>query len=372
MPSESIPLHVSTKVSTALLDFDLNNPRFPEGENAATSDAETISALADIADLNEVIQSIGANGYIDIEPLIVIANGGRLTVLEGNRRLAVIKLLKDPTLATEANVSIPLINDQTRNTLDSVSVYRVNSVDEAREYIGFKHINGPHKWDALAKARFASNWYKSDRRNGLTVKDVAKRLGDSNDTVLRLITGIFVLDQAKETGSFDLADRYPGKSFAFSHLYTALTRPGYREFLGLSPEWRSAVPETNPVPAASLENLALVMRWLYGSKADQVQPVIRSQNPNIKQLGAVLHSPVARAMMLQSNNLQTAYKEVEAPSDRFEGALVKAVQNSEIALSQIGSADATDETIVELSSRLHKTASVIHKTLEALSPEDEG
>jgi hypothetical protein len=113
------------------------------------------------------------------------------------------------------------------------------------------------------------------------------------------------------------------------------------------------------------------MRWLYGSKADHVPPAIRSQNPNIKQLGAVLHSPVARAMMLQSNNLQTAYKEVEAPSDRFEGALVKAVQNSETALSQIGSADSTDDTIVELSGRLLKTASVINRTLQASIAEEE-
>ena len=40
----------------------------------------------------------------------------------------------------------------------------------------------------------------------------------------------------------------PGKSFAFSHLYTALTRPGYREFLGLPEEWRVEDPKPNPVP----------------------------------------------------------------------------------------------------------------------------
>jgi len=45
---------------------------------------------------------------------------------------------------------------------------------------------------------------------------------------------MFVLDQAKEARIFDISDRYPGKRFYFSHLYTALTRPGYRDFLGLS------------------------------------------------------------------------------------------------------------------------------------------
>jgi hypothetical protein len=255
MPSASVPLHASTKVETKLLDFDLNNPRFSESDGIPRSDAETIAALADLADLNEIIQSISTNGYIDIEPLIVIENGDRLTVLEGNRRLAAIKLLNDPDLATAANVPIPTVTDAVKASLGSVSVYRVRDAHEAREYIGFKHINGPHKWDALAKARFASTWYKDDRKNGLTIKDVAKRLGDSNDTVLRLITGMFVLDQAKEAGVFDIADRYPGKSFAFSHLYTALTRPGYRDFLGLPTEWRSAVPEPDPIPTANMEIL---------------------------------------------------------------------------------------------------------------------
>jgi hypothetical protein len=371
MSSGPVPLRVATKVDPDLLDFDPANPRFSEVGKPPSDDVETVLALAEIADLSEIVQSISTNGYIDVEPLIVVADGARYTVLEGNRRLAAVKLLRDPQLAADSKIAVPSISDTVRRSLDSISVYRVSNPEEARDYIGFKHINGPHKWDALAKARFASQWYKAERKNGLSVQDVAKRLGDSNDTVLRLITGAFVLDQAKDEGLFDINDRYPGKSFAFSHLYTALTRPGYREFLGLSPEWRSAVPQPNPIPAGNLENLGLVMRWLYGSKEDKIQPVIRSQNPNIKQLGAVLLSPVAKAVMLQTGNLQAAYKEVEAPSDRFESALVQAVQSSEAALGHIGSADQDDETIVELSSRLVRTAGVIHRTLLADIEKDE-
>ena len=65
-------------------------------------------------------------------------------------------------------------------------------------YIGFKHINGPHRWDALAKARFAATWYRKERKHGLTLEKIAQRLGDRHDTVVRLVNGIFVLDQAEE------------------------------------------------------------------------------------------------------------------------------------------------------------------------------
>ena len=92
----------------------------------------------------------------------------------------------------------------------------------------------------------------------------------------------------------------PGKRFAFSHLYTALTRPGYRDFLGLGDEWRSEDPQPNPVPKKNLENLQQVLIWLYGSKSDGIKPVITSQNPDLKFLGAVLEQFFAKYVSLNS------------------------------------------------------------------------
>ena len=90
---------------------------------------------------------------------------------------------------------------------------------------------------------------------------------------------MFILDQAREAKFTTLKDRYPGKRFAFSHLYTALTRPGYREFLGLDDEWRVNDPKPNPVPKKNLENLQKCLVWLYGSKPDDIKPVIRPKIP---------------------------------------------------------------------------------------------
>ena len=141
---------------------------------------------------------------------------------------------------------------------------------------------------------------------------------------------MFVLDQAKDAKLFDIKDRWPGKRFAFSHLYTALTRPGYRDFLGLSDEWRAEDPKPNPVPKKNLENLQQVLVWLYGSKPDAKKPVINSQNPDLKFLGAVLENPRARMMMLTRHDLREAYAQVERKGARFEGALVNAKQRSSL------------------------------------------
>src|ERR1035441_6045050 len=73
------------------------------------------------------------------------------------------------------------------------------------------------------------DWYKNEKDKGLTIDKIARRLGDNHDTVVRLVNGMFVLDQAADAKIYDIQDQYPGKRFGFSHLYTALTRPGYRE-----------------------------------------------------------------------------------------------------------------------------------------------
>ena len=367
MPAQNIPAKTTGKVDTALLDYDPNNPRLVEDGIKNPSEPQIISALADTADLAEVVESIAANGYIDIEPMIAQRVGDRWCVLEGNRRLAAIRILQKPVLATGTGISVPDISAENLKTLKEVSVYAVATPDQAREYIGFKHINGPHKWDAIAKARFAADWYQKEKGNGLTIEKIARRLGDGHDTVVRLVNGMFVLDQAEQTKTYDMKDRYPGKRFAFSHLYTALTRPGYREFLGLPEDWRADDPQPNPVPKKNLENLKQVMIWLYGSKPDDIKPVITSQNPDLKFLGEVLENPRALMTMIARNDLREAHAQLERKGARFEGALVNAKQEVEVAMSQIIGYDPNDSTLLEIGRDLRDTSDQLYSTMSSIA-----
>jgi hypothetical protein len=367
MAVPNIPPKMTGKVATKLLDFDPGNPRLIEDGVKDPSDAQIIKVLADGSDLSELVASIAINGYIDIEPLIVQRIGDRFRVLEGNRRLAAIRILQQPALAKGTGIAVPSISSEVKNSLKKVTAYAVSSPDQARDFIGFKHINGPHKWDAIAKARFAADWYKKERNNGDTLEKIARRLGDGHDTVVRLVNGMFVLDQAEETKVFAMKDRYPGRKFAFSHLYTALTRSGYREFLGLPDEWRAEDPKPNPVPKNKLENLRTLMVWLYGSKPDDVEPVINSQNPDIKNLGAVLTSARARTTMLLRSNLREAYALVEPKGIRFEAALINAKQEAEKAISQIAGYDPTDSTLLEIGQDLRDTSEQLYTSMFSIA-----
>jgi hypothetical protein len=355
------------KVKVARLHFDPNNPRHAaDALSPSGKDAEVIRQLIESSDIGELVQSIASNGYIDIEPMVVMPVANELIVLEGNRRLAAIKLLLDKNLQRECGFTCPELTKEVLDSLVSLTVYAVKKREDARDFIGFKHINGPHRWDALAKARFAADWFTKEKDSGVTLQDIAHRLGDRHDTVKRLVNGIFVLDQAKKKKIFDIADRSPGRAFAFSHLYTALTRTGFQDFLGLPSDWRREDPTPNPVPKDHLDNLRQVLVWLYGSKADSIAPVITSQNPHIKMLDEILQKPIARKTMLARNKLSEAYTLVNTPSVQFETALLNAYQNAEDALSKISGYTEDDPSLVQAADSLRKTSRIIFQTMSEI------
>ncbi|MET3528513.1 ParB N-terminal domain-containing protein [Phenylobacterium koreense] len=291
------PIGEAHKVPVELLDFDQNNPRFaPDKEPSSGSDIAVVAMLATSADLAELVQSISTAGYINIEPLIVIERGNRLAVLEGNRRLAAVKALRDPEFAKAARVTIPPIAPEKAATLNELLVYRVAHEDDARDLIGFKHINGPQSWDAFAKARFAARWLEDEQkkpdRSGMNLQQIASRMGDQHMTMHRMIAALHVLIQAEENGVYDIADRKK-KSFSFSHLYTGLSYGEFTNYLGMSRPDRSADPDINPVPSDRFDELRNLLTWLYGSKDRDIEPAVKSQNPDLGRLREVLASAPA-------------------------------------------------------------------------------
>lgn len=333
----------SEEVRPSELNFDLQNPRFVD-QNFA-SEEDIIQYLYDHADVDELIQSILSAGYVDFEPLIVWTDGN--VVLEGNRRLAALRLIADRELREKLKVSLPDIPDP-KDPPTTVRVRWVDTRAEARDYIGFKHINGPFKWDALAKAKYAAQWMEE----GGDIATISRTLGDNHNTVRRLVNGWFVLNQAIQDG-FDI-NNISKKNFAFSHLYTALARASVRDFLGLNAEDLSATPGKDPIAPARREDLQRLMSWLYGQEQKGEPTLIESQNPNLNELSKVLGHPEARRMLTAHRSLQIAYERVEPASARFEDALMNAAKQCEAAMGLSGFYDG-DETLLRIADGLAKT-----------------
>lgn len=352
---------------TDLLRFDQQNPRLEDGledEQGPEGDREMITSLRDVAALGELIASITANGFKKIEPMIVMGeDGGPYTVLEGNRRLACIKVLRDPALAEACGIAVPKpVPPDVLESIQTATVYRVLNAEAARAFIGFKHINGPHKWESFAKARFVTTWWKEARAAGLTINAIAEKLGDDNNTIKNMIAGMLVLEQAQSMG-FSISDRFNRGRFAFSHLYTALTRSEYADFLALPKGWTQNLGE-NPVPGAASDKLKEVMLWLYGSKARNKPALIKSQNPDLADLGDAMQHAVALSVLRGGRSLAEAKLEFRPATEVLGELLVDINAKLREAVQLAGRASDVDPSLVDIADQIERQGKSLHLLLQ--------
>ena len=357
------------KVPVDRLRLDRHNPRLIGGaENS--SDETIIARLYSGAALGELLQSISSNGYMDIEPLVAMPahDSDELVVLEGNRRLAAIRVFREPALldriasSESVRITVPSLKASLRATLDQVSVYLVVNREQARSFIGFKHINGPAKWDAYAKGQFAAAWYKEQRSNGIDLTDIANAIGDKHATIKRMVSAVYILEQADREGLFRIEDRYSTK-FNFSHLYVALSRSQYMDYLGLGAGWAGHDPEPDQVPRAKFEELRKVLVWIHGLKEDNLPPVVRSQNPDIKRLGEVLAHAEGRHILEAAGNLDAAHASTEPVDKQFTASLIRARDSVREAAGSLRAYDGGDQSLLDIAEDVKETAATVYERM---------
>ena len=350
VPEKPVEPHIFMKPSD--LHLDLSNPRVTEDD--FEDEEAVLEYLLDHVDVDELIQSILSSGWLDYEPLIVLRESN--VVLEGNRRLAALRILSDSALREDLKITLP-VEPSPEALPELVRVHLVESRSAARDFIGFKHINGPFKWDALAKAKYAADWLDE----GADIQQISRRLGDNHNTVVRLVNGWRVLCQCYQTG-FDRSETTK-RSFPFSHLYTALARPNVRNYLHLPERDRSEVFPEHPVPVENVENLQRLMSWLYGQKNEPA--VVLKQNPNLNELVSVLGNETARTMLEARRDLAAAYGEVEDKTLRFGRALMLTIAQAEDALKLVANYNGQAE-LMSAGDNLRRTVLSLHGAMKAI------
>lgn len=275
-------------IAPSELSLDRRNPRF--GLSEAVDEPEALKILLETADLKELWNSISERGFEKFEPLVAMEENGELVVLEGNRRLAAVKLLLNPELLTKDSPRkrVPEIAQDKLDTCKELPVVVVRDRESAAGYIGFKHVNGPARWSSLAKARFGVRFYEEmgqEFSSQQRMQSLTKQLGDSRGVILRLLVAYKIVQQSIALGHFQQLDVDDG-AIEFSHLYTLINNPDSREFVGLprAPLSESLIQD-NPIPESHHAQLLEVLGWLYGERS-----VIKSQGTDRPRLQRVLAS----------------------------------------------------------------------------------
>jgi ParB-like nuclease domain len=314
------------EVEIKQLLFDPHNPRLPEllGKNQT----EIFRFLIDEIGIEDVLQSIAASGVIEGDPIIArkAENVGQFYVIEGNRRLAALKLLNGEKIGdgNEEPTDVPKVSDAVAPSIKKVKIQLGWTEQDLDAYLGYKHVTATREWPPEAKARFVISKVKGDFA-AENLKTFAKRLGTTLPTLRRWLVAFLTLDQAKAAGKFEPKEAYAKRYFGT--FYTLLGSQEVQTFLALTSDPITATP----VPPDHLPQLEEFIKWCIGTKKDP--PVINSRKQ--QELDAVLSSPSALRHFRLRRDLDAALLYTEYNAKEISAKLLNAAYGIEECLPKL-------------------------------------
>lgn len=287
-------------VSDLLLDD--RNPRLPESA-VDLNQIELLKLMERYFDLLPIGQSMSDNGYFIEEPLIVIPkpDEDKFITVEGNRRLAALKLLTDRELrkhSRQGDVWEKLAK-AAKYPLTEVPVIVHESRDELIAILGFRHIAGIMKWDPLSKARFI-HAHIERRGERADFIETARQLGSKTPTIRDNYVAYRTFLQARDDFEIDTSELEEN----FSVFYRALNNANIQKFIGLDKKDKKPSKLKKPISEKKKEELEELIEFVHGTA--EKGPVI-TDSRQLTQLGQVLDSPEALSHLRLSRHLRDAY-----------------------------------------------------------------
>jgi len=355
----------SLNISVERLGLDPSNPRLPK-DLRDKGQAEILSILKRYFDLDELAYSMAENGYFDEEPLVAVPidlpprfveqdplkllqdssylayledDSTRFTVVEGNRRLATVKLLLSPDLRMELRIKgWPSISEAVREDLAILPVIVYSSRAEVLRYMGVRHIAGIKKWESFSKAVYIAETVDS----GSEINDIQQQVGDRSNSVRKLYLGYKLVEMAETELSME-TDR--AKEY-FSYLILAIGQRSVKDFLGI-PNRLTEVDFNNPIPSEKEENLKHLISWLFG-EGKQKQPVVRESRDITNYLTHILKSKEATEHLILTRSLMDAFDRSEGEKLLLLSNLKKANKNLSSSLGLITKYKSEEEVKQEI------------------------
>lgn len=218
-------------ISSILLDE--KNPRIPPTIEPLNQRL-LIDDLVTHDKVYELAQNIAQNGYYPVESLIVIKEDSKTVVIEGNRRLAALKLLITPEAAPEDQVAKfkALSNRIDKTTIKKVKVVIAPDRQAAAPIIMSRHTNVQiERWDTIMQASYYTNLLQ----NGITIDDLSHQY---NIPKMDIIQSLRLYKMYQVACHLDLPDevgqvvRNP-RVFKATTLQRFYERPISQQFLGI-------------------------------------------------------------------------------------------------------------------------------------------
>jgi hypothetical protein len=366
---------ISTSLSVSQLHLDEDNPRLPVGVQGKPEDA-ILEALYNSFELDELADSMVKHGYFDEEPMVAVPRpvtrnlerklgdwkaeldtlahspDAQFTVVEGNRRLATIRIL----LSAPERERLGIKHWQEPSSGVAATMRSVPVIVYARRadvvpYLGVRHIVGIRKWESYAKARYVA--FLVDR--GATLASVEEAIGDTQRSRIRLNYLAYKLLQVlREERDVDTK---PGEK-DFSLLVLALGQGSIKRFLGLPRKFTDLNFRSPVTGKKRVANLDKLYSWIYGSRG--TKPVIHESRDITTFLSSVVDNPSAVRHLEATGQLEEAYERSEGDSVLLSKYVQRANRNMELAVGIIPHVNLTSEQLTAIE-RCRKNADELQR-----------
>ena len=338
---------ISTELRYAAIDelyLDAKNPRLGRYQANADLSQEEILDLMRNWVLDELAVSYLESGFWTHEALLVtqeeLDGESRLVVVEGNRRLAALKYL----YAAVEKKDVPskwksLVEGlEVPNTLfDRIPYILVDSRQEIEAFLGFRHVTGIKEWNAEEKAQYIAQLIDKE---GMTYRQVMRKIGSNTPTVCRNYISYRLLLQMEDSLEDFSPEDVKGR---FSVMFLSIRTEGVQKYLHI--DISADPPEAQrPVPKEHLDALANFARWLFGSKAQNKDPLFPDSR-RVDDFGQVLENQQVVEYLEQEENpsFEHACQLAGVNKSEILQLLNKATVNVQLVLSQVHHYEEVDD-----------------------------
>lgn len=317
---------------------DWYNPRFPPGaENNFQSDLDVYAYLDKQFDAASVAESISRHGFFLSEPLIAIPDptlGSHYIVVEGNRRLAALRGLADPSVravmtdprwkqmktGAEAPLAVPVLVAPTREHVAPI--------------LGYRHVTGIAPWDPYQQARYVASLIDGDP--GLSAVEVGELIGRDLSEVRSFYRNYSIVEQANEIFLLPDTERIIDE---FGVWTRAMSSAPLREYIGALPP-REVQEQTYPLPEGAQPRLSNLVTWIFGDPRSEAREGSRkvrssrviSDSRQLTRLGRVVGSSAGLEALEAGASLVEAERALLDGSVKFAESINKAASNLEAAI----------------------------------------
>ncbi|MDP8233688.1 MAG: hypothetical protein P9M06_02650 [Candidatus Saelkia tenebricola] len=165
------------------LFLDLENIRLQV--DGKTSQNALINDLFLNEDAMQILESIVTNRFFPDEFPVIIKENNKFIVIDGNRRVAALKVLLHPEIVPSKETKIRELIKKAGSSIKKIEVVLAPDRDSVRHFLASKHTHNTRRpWKPLRQAYF----YKAELARSKTVQDLRNEYPNVNiDKFLKLI-----------------------------------------------------------------------------------------------------------------------------------------------------------------------------------------